>query len=112
MATSPASTGVLDPEPTAPDTPPVKKDRTHWLYIMVIIAVVAGATIGLVAPDLGKALKPLGTGFVALIKMIIAPANIVRTLSVDPPGSCRIWIWEKMKGLRINGSRAFLVRCL
>ena len=73
MATSPASTGVLDPEPIAPETPTVKKDRTHWLYIMVIIAVVAGATIGLVAPELGKALKPLGTGFVALIKMIIAP---------------------------------------
>ena len=50
-----------------------KKDRTHWLYISVIAAVVLGAIIGLVAPDLGKALKPLGDGFVALIKMIIAP---------------------------------------
>ncbi|WP_461635226.1 cation:dicarboxylate symporter family transporter [Glutamicibacter soli] len=50
-----------------------KKDRTHWLYISVIAAVVLGAVIGLVAPDLGKALKPLGDGFVALIKMIIAP---------------------------------------
>lgn len=50
-----------------------KKDRTHWLYIMVIAAVVLGAAVGLIAPELGKALKPLGTGFVALIKMIIAP---------------------------------------
>ncbi|APF41691.1 C4-dicarboxylate transporter DctA [Neomicrococcus aestuarii] len=48
-------------------------DRTHWLYIMVIAAVVLGAAVGLLAPDLGKALKPLGTGFIALIKMIIAP---------------------------------------
>jgi aerobic C4-dicarboxylate transport protein len=53
--------------------PAPKKDRTHWLYIMVIAAVILGATIGLVFPELGKALKPLGTGFVALIKMIIAP---------------------------------------
>ncbi|GAA1862219.1 C4-dicarboxylate transporter DctA [Paeniglutamicibacter psychrophenolicus] len=73
MATTPTSTGVLDRDPIENQEAPVKKDRTHWLYIMVIIAVVAGAAIGLLAPDLGKALKPLGTGFVALIKMIIAP---------------------------------------
>ncbi|WP_183666491.1 cation:dicarboxylate symporter family transporter [Neomicrococcus aestuarii] len=40
---------------------------------MVIAAVVLGAAVGLLAPDLGKSLKPLGTGFIALIKMIIAP---------------------------------------
>ncbi|MDQ0095380.1 cation:dicarboxylate symporter family transporter [Paeniglutamicibacter psychrophenolicus] len=73
MATTPTSTGVLDRDPIENQEAPAKKDRTHWLYIMVIIAVVAGAAIGLLAPDLGKALKPLGTGFVALIKMIIAP---------------------------------------
>lgn len=50
-----------------------KKDRTHWLYIMVIAAVVLGAIVGLVAPEVGKSLKPLATGFIALIKMIIAP---------------------------------------
>ncbi len=63
----------------AEQTPPAtsgqakKKDKTHWLYISVIAAVILGAAIGLIAPDLGKALKPLGDGFVALIKMIIAP---------------------------------------
>lgn len=65
----------LDPEMTAEPTRENSKknvDRTHWLYIMVIVAVVAGAIVGLVAPDLGKALKPLGTGFIALIKMVIA----------------------------------------
>ncbi|WP_240688680.1 cation:dicarboxylase symporter family transporter [Brevibacterium sp. S22] len=40
---------------------------------MVIVAVFAGAAIGLIAPDAGIALEPLGTAFVALIKMIIAP---------------------------------------
>ncbi|WP_326639324.1 cation:dicarboxylase symporter family transporter [Streptosporangium sp. NBC_01755] len=49
------------------------RDKTHYLYLAVIAAVVAGVTIGLVAPDLGKELKPLGTAFVALIKMMISP---------------------------------------
>ncbi|NRQ48225.1 cation:dicarboxylate symporter family transporter [Aeromicrobium stalagmiti] len=51
----------------------VRKDRTHYLYIAVIAAVIAGITVGLVAPDFAVELKPLGTGFVALIKMMIAP---------------------------------------
>ncbi|WP_308297499.1 cation:dicarboxylate symporter family transporter [Tsukamurella paurometabola] len=50
-----------------------KRDRTHWLYIAVIIAVVAGVIVGLVAPEFGKGLKPLGDIFVDLIKMMIAP---------------------------------------
>lgn len=53
--------------------PAAKKDRTHWLYIMVIASVILGAAVGLLFPEVGQALKPLGTGFVALIKMIIAP---------------------------------------
>ncbi len=48
-------------------------DKTHWLYIAVIIAVLAGITVGLVLPEFGKALKPVGEAFVALIKMMIAP---------------------------------------
>jgi aerobic C4-dicarboxylate transport protein len=48
-------------------------DRHTWLYIAVIVAVVAGATIGLIWPELGVALEPVGKGFVALIKMMIAP---------------------------------------
>lgn len=49
------------------------KDRTHYLYVAVIVAVIAGVVVGFVAPDVGVALKPLGTAFVALIKMMIAP---------------------------------------
>ncbi|MCH1882362.1 cation:dicarboxylase symporter family transporter [Agrococcus sp. ARC_14] len=48
-------------------------DKTHWLYIAVIIAVVLGTIIGLVAPEVGESLAPIGKGFVALIKMMIAP---------------------------------------
>ncbi len=54
--------------------PPAKhRDRTHYLYIAVIVAVVAGVTVGLVWPALGVALRPIGTAFVNLIKMIISP---------------------------------------
>ncbi|MEU4407062.1 cation:dicarboxylase symporter family transporter [Streptosporangium sp. NPDC023963] len=49
------------------------RDKTHYLYIAVIVAVVAGIAIGFAAPDVGLALKPLGTAFVALIKMMISP---------------------------------------
>ena len=54
-------------------TRPARKDRTHYLYLAVIGAVIAGITVGLVAPDFAVELKPLGTGFVNLIKMMIAP---------------------------------------
>ena len=34
-----------------------KKDRTHLLYILVIIAVVAGVAVGLMFPDFAKGLS-------------------------------------------------------
>src|SRR3954468_7103926 len=43
------------------------------LYIQVLIAIALGVVIGHFFPDTGKALKPLGDGFIALIKMMIAP---------------------------------------
>jgi aerobic C4-dicarboxylate transport protein len=43
------------------------------LYIQVLIAIAIGIVVGYFWPDLGKALKPLGDGFIALIKMMIAP---------------------------------------
>jgi aerobic C4-dicarboxylate transport protein len=61
-------------EPAATQTSqPEKRDRTHYLYIAVIVAVILGIAVGILAPDVGKALKPLGTGFVNLIKMMISP---------------------------------------
>lgn len=49
------------------------KDKSHWLYLSVIVAVIAGVVVGLVAPGVGEGLKPLGTMFVSLIKMVIPP---------------------------------------
>jgi aerobic C4-dicarboxylate transport protein len=54
-------------------SPPKKRDRTHWLYIAVIVAVVAGVAVGILAPGVGKSVGVLGTMFVSLIKMMIVP---------------------------------------
>jgi aerobic C4-dicarboxylate transport protein len=43
------------------------------LYVQVLIAIVIGVLIGHYFPGTGKALKPLGDGFIALIRMMIAP---------------------------------------
>lgn len=43
------------------------------LYVQVLIAIVAGVLLGHFAPETGAALKPLGDGFIKLVKMIIAP---------------------------------------
>ncbi len=66
----PASGPAADRTPAMPAK---KKDRTHWLYIMVIASVILGAAVGLLFPEFGKSLKPLGDGFVSLIKMMIGP---------------------------------------
>ncbi|KAK1186264.1 cation:dicarboxylase symporter family transporter [Streptomyces sp. NBS 14/10] len=50
-----------------------KKDRIHFLYLAVIAAVALGILVGFVAPDTAVELKPIGTGFVNLIKMMISP---------------------------------------
>ncbi|WP_328333702.1 cation:dicarboxylase symporter family transporter [Kribbella sp. NBC_00382] len=59
--------------PTAPRPTPVRNDRTHFLYIAVIVAVLLGIGVGFIFPDFAIELKPLGTGFVNLIKMMISP---------------------------------------
>ena len=59
--------------PTEPRPTPVRNDRTHFLYIAVIVAVLLGIGVGFLFPDFAVELKPLGTGFVNLIKMMISP---------------------------------------
>src|SRR3954452_738005 len=49
--------------------PPLYKS----LYFQVICAVIAGVLLGHFYPEAGKHMKPLGDGFIKLIKMMIAP---------------------------------------
>ncbi|MBM3724631.1 MAG: dicarboxylate/amino acid:cation symporter [Acidobacteria bacterium] len=43
------------------------------LYVQVLTAIAAGVILGALWPKAGEAMKPLGDGFIKLIKMIIAP---------------------------------------
>ncbi len=43
------------------------------LYFQVLVAITLGVLLGAFAPATGAAMKPLGDGFIKLIKMIIAP---------------------------------------
>jgi aerobic C4-dicarboxylate transport protein len=43
------------------------------LYVQVLIGIAAGVLLGALAPEWGAAMRPLGDGFIKLIKMLIAP---------------------------------------
>src|SRR5262249_47639260 len=61
--------------------------RRPWytvLYIQVLIAIALGVLLGKYYPSAGTAMKPLGDGFIQLIKMMIAPVifcTIVRGIA-------------------------------
>jgi aerobic C4-dicarboxylate transport protein len=58
---------------TAAAAAPKKKPLYKSLYFQVIVAIVLGVLLGHFFPETGAAMKPLGDGFIKLIKMIIAP---------------------------------------
>ena len=67
---------------------PVARHRPWYsiLYVQVLIAIALGILLGRYYPDLGKQMKPLGDGFIALIKMMIAPiifCTVVHGISLD-----------------------------
>jgi aerobic C4-dicarboxylate transport protein len=59
MHSTPADSGV-----------PAKRNT---LYLQVLAAIVVGVIVGYIWPDFGASLKPLGDGFIKLVKMLIAP---------------------------------------
>jgi aerobic C4-dicarboxylate transport protein len=52
---------------------PRRRGLAGHLYLQVLVAIALGAVIGHFWPDAGAALKPLGDGFVKLVRMIISP---------------------------------------
>lgn len=60
-----------------------KKGST--LYLQVLVAIALGVALGIVKPEWAMELKPLGEGFVALIKMLIAPI-VFTTVTVGIAG--------------------------
>ena len=51
----------------------MKKPFYKVLYVQVLFAIACGVLLGYFEPKLGVDLKPLGDGFIKLVKMIIAP---------------------------------------
>ncbi|MBY0344297.1 MAG: dicarboxylate/amino acid:cation symporter [Sphingomonadales bacterium] len=62
---------------TGDSAPAAKKPFYRLLYVQVLAAIALGAAVGHFAPEFGAALKPLGDGFIKLVKMIIAPVIFV-----------------------------------
>ncbi len=54
-------------------TVPSARPWYRHLYLQVLVAIILGVLIGHFWPATGEALKPLGDGFIKLVKMIIAP---------------------------------------
>jgi aerobic C4-dicarboxylate transport protein len=78
-----------------------KKPLYKSLYFQVIVAIVLGVLLGYFFPETGAAMKPLGDGFIKLIKMIIAPI-IFCTVVVGIAGM------ESMKTVGKTGGYALL----
>ena len=82
-------------------TTPAKKPIYKSLYVQVLFAVVVGVLLGHFYPQVGTDMKPLGDGFIKLIKMIIAPI-IFCTVVVGIAGM------EDMKKVGKTGGLALL----
>jgi len=78
-----------------------KKPVYQSLYFQVIVAIAIGVLLGYFFPETGEAMKPLGDGFIKLIKMIIAPV-IFCTVVVGIAGM------ESMKTVGKTGGYALL----
>jgi aerobic C4-dicarboxylate transport protein len=66
MSTSPATTATAA-------TPPARVPWRRRLYTWVLVGIVLGGVLGAAAPEFAASLEPLGSSFVSLIKMVIAP---------------------------------------
>ena len=83
------------------DHDPKSRPLYKSLYFQVITAIVIGVLVGHFYPHAGTAMKPLGDGFIKLIKMIIAPI-IFCTVVVGTAGM------EDMKKVGKTGGLALL----
>ncbi|TNH97502.1 dicarboxylate/amino acid:cation symporter [Aeromonas sobria] len=79
----------------------MRKKLFSSLYFQVLLAITLGVLLGHVYPELGADMKPLGDGFVKLIKMIIAPV-IFCTVVTGIAGM------ESMKAVGKTGAIALL----
>ena len=84
----------------AEDTP-TRKSKQGGVMTQVVIGIVAGIVLGYLYPHAGAAMKPLGDGFIKLIKMVIAPIIFVTVVG----GLCRM---SNLKEVGRIGVRALI----
>lgn len=78
--------------------------KINWfksLYVQVLVAVLIGILLGHFYPQVGESMKPLGDGFIKLIKMLIAPIIFCTVVS-------GIAGMESMKSVGRTGGYALL----
>src|SRR5665647_2611195 len=91
------------------------------LYFQVIVAIILGIILGVYQPAFAESLKPLGDGFIKLVKMMIAPiifVNIVPriprmqdTKEVGRVGIKAILQLEAIYPLELNIGRNLVSHC-
>ncbi len=54
-------------------TSPGRKPFWQGLFFQVVVATCLGIALGIFSPHFAESLKPLGDGFIRLIKMVFAP---------------------------------------
>jgi aerobic C4-dicarboxylate transport protein len=64
---------MTDPTAVAADLDARPRVRIPSLYVLVLIAIALGVALGFWRPEYGVAMKPLGDGFIKLVRMLIAP---------------------------------------
>jgi len=80
---------------------PTRKSKQGGVMTQVVIGIVAGIVLGYLYPHAGAAMKPLGDGFIKLIKMVIAPIIFVTVVG----GLCRM---SNLKEVGRIGVRALI----
>src|SRR5579862_8640316 len=58
---------------TSPPVTAVRRPLYRELWFQVLIAITLGVALGFFNPPLAEKMKPLGDGFIKLIRMMIAP---------------------------------------
>ncbi|MFA6117771.1 MAG: dicarboxylate/amino acid:cation symporter [Sphingomonas sp.] len=66
---------------TATDQPRKRAPLWQHLYVQVLVAILLGVTLGHFWPSWGAAMKPVGDGFINLVKMVIAPVIFLSVVS-------------------------------
>jgi aerobic C4-dicarboxylate transport protein len=63
------------------------KSFFQTLYFRVLVGIIAGVIVGRFFPNFGASLKPLGDGFLKLIRMLVAPVFFFTVVTGIPTSS-------------------------